>query len=246
MINQTFRYLIIIPAAFVFLSAAVFGVAQEPANIKQNARPATATPTPAPVPPAELEVSSTKFTYEFTQPEFFVRHIFIEHDAGGHGRITFERLHQDAAIVEPVELSATALARISSLWRSLNFLDSTQDYQAERQFPHLGTMRLGMEDAGRKRIAEFNWTKNDGALALTTEYRRVADQAILVFDISVARETQPLNGPKLMEELELQLKRNGLSDPKQMLPILRDITSDEHLPLIARNHAARLIKKLDK
>ena len=49
-----------------------------------------------------------------------------------------------------------------------------------------------------------------------------------------------------MEELEIQLKRNGLSDPKQLLPLLKDITSDEHLPLIARNHAARLIKKIEK
>ena len=107
-------------------------------------------------------------------------------------------------------------------------------------------MRLKMERDLRNRTVEFNWTKNQNAFALATEYRRVADQAILVFDISVARETQPLNGPKLMEELELQLKRNGLSDPRQLLPLLKDITSDEHLPLIARNHAARLIKKIEK
>jgi hypothetical protein len=49
-----------------------------------------------------------------------------------------------------------------------------------------------------------------------------------------------------MEELESQLKRNGLSDPRQLLPLLRDISTDEHLPLIARNHAARLIKKIEK
>ena len=67
-----------------------------------------------------------------------------------------------------------------------------------------------------------------------------------MFDISVARETQPLNGPKLMEQLELLLKRNGLADPRQLIPLLKDIIGDEHLPLIARNHAARLIKKIEK
>jgi hypothetical protein len=83
------------------------------------------------------------------------------------------------------------------------------------------------------------------ASLLINEYRRVADQAILVFDISVARETQPLNAPKLMDEFESQLKRNGLSDPQQLVPLLTEVSTDEHLPLIARNHALRLIKKIE-
>ena len=49
------------------------------------------------------------------------------------------------------------------------------------------------------------------AAALVNEYRRISDQAILVFDISVARENQPLNAPKLMELMESLLKRGGLS-----------------------------------
>jgi uncharacterized protein (UPF0147 family) len=49
-----------------------------------------------------------------------------------------------------------------------------------------------------------------------------------------------------MEEFELQLKRNGLSDPQQLVPLLKDISTDEHVPLIARNHALRLIKKIEK
>ena len=78
------------------------------------------------------------------------------------------------------------------------------------------------------------------------EYRRAADQAILVFEISVARESQPLNGPKLMEQIESMLNRKSLSDPQQLVPLLQDISNDEHLPLIARNHALRLIKQIEK
>ncbi|MBC8031307.1 MAG: hypothetical protein H7Z16_14430 [Pyrinomonadaceae bacterium] len=245
MTKQTFKPLIFLPAAFVLLSAAVFGIAQQPAG-KHNARPEVSTPASSPAKPDETKRSSAKFVYEFTQSEFHVRRITIEHDANGQGRITFERLRQETPIVDPLEISPAALARISGLWQALHFLDSKENYQSERQYPHLGTMRLSMAEDERKRTAEFNWTKNPNAFALVTEYRRVADQAILVFDISVARETQPLNGPKLMEELELQLKRNGLSDPRQLLPLLKDITTDEHLPLIARNHAARLIKKIEK
>jgi len=101
-----------------------------------------------------------------------------------------------------------------------------------------------MEQGTRKRVAEFNWTQNSDASTLVTEYRRAADQAILIFDISIARENQPLNAPKLMEVMESLIKRDGLSDPQQLLPLLQDLSTDEHVPLIARNHALRIIKKI--
>jgi len=103
-----------------------------------------------------------------------------------------------------------------------------------------------MEQGTRKRTAEFNWTHDENASALINEYRRVSDQAILVFDIGVARENQPLNAPKLMEQLEFLIKRSGLSDAQQLVPLLNEITTDEHLPLIARNHAKRLLKQIEK
>jgi len=177
---------------------------------------------------------------------FYVRHITIEHDANGRGQITFERLNEEIPIAEPLELSQAAMSRISALWQTLGFLDSQENYQSERQYPHLGTMRLRMEQEPRKRTAEFNWTNNKDAAALVEEYRRAADQAILVFEIAVARESQPLNGPKLMEQIESMLRRNSLSDPQQLIPILKDISTGERLPLIARNHALRLIKQIDK
>jgi hypothetical protein len=49
-----------------------------------------------------------------------------------------------------------------------------------------------------------------------------------------------------MERAEALLKRNGLSDPKQLLPLLRELSTDDHLPLITRNHALRLIKRIEK
>ncbi len=102
-----------------------------------------------------------------------------------------------------------------------------------------------MQRGDRKRVAEFNWTNNSDASTLVSEYRKAADQAILVFDISIARENQPLNAPKLMEAMESLLNRNGLSDPRQFF-LLQDLSTDEHVPLIARNHALRLIKKIQK
>lgn len=234
----------LLPVAFVILSAAVFGAAQQLPPAKHNTRPEA--PAAVPAQPKETSKDSTRYSYEFTQPDFLIKHIIIEHDASGHGRIRFVQRSEETFVEEPLQLSAEAMSRISGLWEGLRFLDSTESYQSDRSYPHLGTMRLKMERDTRQRTAEFNWTNHAQASSLVTEYRRAADQAILVFDLSVARESLRLNTPKLMEHMESLLKRNGLSDPKQLLPLLKDISTDDHIPLIARNHALRLIKKIEK
>ena len=230
-----------LPAALLILGAAIFTYGQD-AGAKHNTRPTQTAETAPAV--TESKSDPVKYTYEFSQPKFVIKHIVLEHDGNGRGKVTFERLNEDTPIVEPLALSSAALGRISAAWQGLRFLDSNTDYQSDKQFPHLGTMRIGMEQGGRKRVAEFNWTNNANAETLITEYRRAADQAILIFDIAVARENQPLNAPKLMEVMESYIKRNGLSDPEQLLPLLKDLSTDERVPLIARNHALRLIKKI--
>jgi hypothetical protein len=219
------------------------------ASFKSNARQQPSPSPPSPSPRREENKrppDPTRYSYEFTQPQFYIRHVLVEHDASGSGKITFEHQGDAAPLVDPVELSTAALGRIMGLWSDLRFLESNENYQAEKHFPHLGTMRIHMENGERKRTAEFNWTNNKQASALITEYRRVADQAIFLFDLSVARENQPLNSPKLMEQLENMLTRGDVSDPYQLVPLLRDLTTDERLPLIARNHAGRLLKRIEK
>jgi len=228
----------------IVASAAFSVAAQESPSHKQNARPESHSSAPAPQSATMLRGSAVRFSYEFTQPQFYLRHIVIEHDAAGHGKVTFERLNEEVPIVENLEISPKALGRISALWQGLRFLDSDTNYQSDKQFPHLGTMKLTMTDGEKKRTAEFNWSNVKEAAELAKEYRRIADQANFVFDISVARENQPLNAPKLMESFESLLKRNALSDPQQVVPLLKEVSSDERLPLIARNHALRLLAKI--
>ena len=217
---------------------------QDPAQTKRNDRQPE--PVSAPRPEDTKPPDPTRYSYEFTQPEFIVNHILIEHDASGRGKITFERKDEETPIIEPVELSSGPLGRVLDLWTRLRFLDSSQNYQTSRQYPHLGTMRLRMDDGNRKRTAEFNWTNNHLASALVAEYRRVADQAIFVFDIKLAREIRPLSMPQLMNLLEMLYIRNGLSDPRQLTSLLKELRTDDHIPLMARNHADRLLKKIEK
>lgn len=247
MTKRIFKAPDFLPVALFILSAAIFTAAQQPSESKQNARPEPSAPASAPRKVINTSDDNTaRFSYEFSQPQFQLRRILIEHDSNGRGQIRFDRLNEETPVVEKLEISPVAWLRISALWQALRFLDSDTNYQSDRQFPHLGTMRITMIQGTRKRTAEFNWSNNKEATALVTEYRRIAEQANLVFELSVARENQPLNTPKLMDLFESMLKRNWLSDPQQLIPLLKEISTDEHLPLIARNHALRLLKKIEK
>src|ERR1044072_5266524 len=216
--------------------------AQDKRNGRPEAQPSPSAELPkdSPKPPPAI-----KYTYEFNQPNFVISHVVLEHDSSGRGNVTFVQ-RTETPIEEPIQLSSAALTRILGFWRELRFLDSNENYQAAKNFAHLGVYKVGMDDGQRRRTAEYNWSDNKAAWALANEYRRAADQAIWVFDMKLAREMQPLNAPSLLTDLESRLTRNDLSDPQQLVPLLLELKTDEHIPLIARNHADRILKKIEK
>ena len=186
------------------------------------------------------------FSYEFSQPQFIISHIRIEHDESGKGKITFRKKDFDEEFTDPIQLTDATLEKIKTHFEALNFLDSTESYQHEKDFSHLGTMKISMRKNERERTTEFNWTSNPDAKTIADEYRKISNQYIWMFDISVARENQPLETPRIMKTLDSYLKRNEISDPPQMIPFLKDLSDDERIPLIARNNATRIIKEIEK
>lgn len=216
-----------------------------PAAGKKNARP-TAENSLNDVKKTESENLFT-FVYEFSQPAFVISHIRIEHDDSGKGTITFRKKDFDEEFTDPVQLSAITLEKLKAHFDALNFLESNEDYQYEKDFSHLGNMKITMRSKnGKERTAAFNWTTNSDAKALADEYRKLANQYIWMFDITVARQNQPLETPRIMKALDSYIRRDGISDPPQMIPFLKDLSEDERVPLITRNNAARLIKEIEK
>ncbi|HYH87492.1 MAG TPA: hypothetical protein VEX60_18705 [Pyrinomonadaceae bacterium] len=213
---------------------------------EEQTTPAAPTPANGAAAKPKEDASVVRYVYEFEQPNFFVYFIHIEHDDSGRGLIRFERRSDTEQITDPFELSPAALWRIRSRLAALKFLDSTENYQGERTYPSQGKTRFTLRREGRERKVEFNYSQNADAQALAEEYRRASEQALFVFDIKVALESQPLETPKLLNRLELLMTRDYLSDKQQLAPLLRELSEDERVPLIGRNQAARLLKKLDK
>ncbi|MEP7211844.1 MAG: hypothetical protein ABI791_02135 [Acidobacteriota bacterium] len=193
-----------------------------------------------------VEASKPVYFYEFTHPYYLVRKVIIEHDQNGKGKISFMKGGYTEPITDPLEVSPAAMERLRTAYAALNFLDSNENYQYEKDMPHLGVMKITLRKDGRERSSEFNWTVNKDAKAITDEYRKLGNQYIWMFDVNLARENQPLQAPGLMDELDSLLRQKGVSDPMQMLPFLQKLTLDERIPLIARNHATKIIAAIEK
>lgn len=216
---------------------------------KTNNREATPAPSPAKTNAAAAQATAQAavlYSYEFNQPNFTIPRILIEHDADGRGQVSFMRKNSEELFTDPLQIPPAALARLLSAWEALKFLDSDANYQDEKQFPHLGTMTLRMKEGTRERTAEFNWTHDEGITALVKEYRGIGEQQLFIFDVTLARQYQPSDTIKIFKRLEILLDRKELSDIAQLVPLLRDLTTDERIPLMARNHVTRLLKKIEK
>ena len=225
--------------------------------------PSPAVPSPTPVkvetkrnerPASDQKTGASKsqplfdptYFYEFSQPEFDIKKIIIEHDDSGRGTITFTKRMFGDTVTDPITISPAALERINAAYAALNFVDSRESYQYEKDYSHLGVMTFKLKKGGKERTAVFNFTVNKEAKVLADEYRKLANQFIWMFDISVARENQPLESPRLLDSLDGLLRRNEISDPSQMISLLKGMKDDERIPLIARNHATKLVERIEK
>ena len=208
---------------------------------KKNERPRGNSTNASISGPAELT-----YFYEFSQPEFLITKLVIEHDDTGKGTITFTRKLFDETVSDPLQVSPAALERINAAYAALNFLDSNESYQYEKDYSHLGVSTFRLKRAGKQRTTVFNFTVNKDAKALSDEYRKLGNQYVWIFEIGVARENQPLESPKLLDSLDALMRRNEISDPSQLVPLLNGIADDERVPLISRNHARKLVEKIGK
>ena len=227
---------------FIFLIFSVSATSQT----KKNRRPDDSGKPKTQPTQIKTKKKAPVYFYEFEKPEFLISRVRIEHDENGLGQIAFRKKDFEEDIVEPLHLSAETIRKLKENWAELNFLESSESYQSKRDYAHLGTMKISMKKKKLTRTTEFNWTDNLAAKSLVDEYRKIGTKYVWMFDITTARQNQPLESPRIMRALDSHLRRKSISDPEQMIPFLIELSEDERIPLISRNHASRLVKKIEE
>ena len=149
-------------------------------------------------------------------------------------------------ITDPIQLTPVTMSNLTTALTALNFLDSNEDYQTPRDHSNMGNVSITVKKNGKERTAKYNWSENKQAKFLLDEYRRITNEYTWKFEIGSARQNQPLQTPSLMTTLYSYIQRNEISDPPHLVALLTELSTDERLPLIARDQAAKIIKQIEK
>lgn len=235
--------LLILNLAILLLSGVATEAQTDRANGKKNDRPGKETSTQTKVDPVQ---NDSAYVYEFSRPGFVYQSITIRMDENGKGNITFERNDSDEKITDPIAVSPKTIATIRAAFESLGIPERVPDLQYERDYSHLGNMTFTRRTNGKEATIKFNWTENKDGKVLMDEFRRVSNEYTWRFEMELARSTQPLRTPGIMTNIDRYLTRGEISDPTSILDYLRSLATDEKLPLMARNHADRLVKRIEK
>ncbi|MEP7271231.1 MAG: hypothetical protein ABI882_06980 [Acidobacteriota bacterium] len=188
---------------------------------------------------------ATNYHYLFENERFTTPLIEIGIDGQGHGRFRFRRKDSEE-ITNQISVSMALVNQIQSLFDEVRFLDTQEDYQYKKDFSHLGKITLKLSRDGRQRSATFNYTSNPAISRLTDIFRSIATQENRVFEIETIRESDPISTPAQLRMLESELRSKQIAEPERLTPLLEKIKTDESVPLIARNHADRLLKMIQK
>ncbi|MCX7752149.1 MAG: hypothetical protein N2443_04680 [Blastocatellia bacterium] len=190
--------------------------------------------------------SSWSCTYTFEHPQLDPMRFELHFDDTGRGTFSFWRQEAEEPIVLPLQLLASTVERVKRDLEALRFLESTEDYRAEREMPSLGTVILRVRHGDRQRSVRFTLTRHEKMRELAQRLRGIAMQEYRVFSISLARQHGPLDLDKQLRGLESELKNGWLGEPEKLLPLLRDLEQDEDLLLMVRHRAERLMRWIER
>jgi hypothetical protein len=190
--------------------------------------------------------ASWSFNYKFENKRFYVPVIEIDLAADGAGEVRFQRGESDDVLDHKFKLLPATLTRIRQLVEVTRFLDSSDPYQAEKDFSHLGWVTLSVRQGERERQVRFNYTQNPQISEMADIFRGIATQEMHLFDIETSEQFQPLELPRLLDTIENDLKLQRITEPERLLPKLQEVAGNPTQPLIARNHATRIVSDIKK
>jgi hypothetical protein len=189
--------------------------------------------------------SGAHYHYIFENPRFTTPVQELEFDGSGQGKFRFKRKDADE-VVNKLSLSQEVLSQIQLLLDDMNFLSSDEDYQHKKDFSHLGNMTISFSRGGKERTVKFNYTENQSLSRLSDIFRNIVTQETRIFELEAVIANDPISVPAQLRMLESELKSKRVADPRRFDPILKNIKLDEGVPLIARNHADRLLQMISK
>jgi hypothetical protein len=204
-------------------------------------------PSPsAAAPTATVSQKSVAYSYAFDKSNFLVSHIEIELDADGRGRMSYTEKDASEPTVVEIALRPESLARLKQMIEKVGWTTLVSDDATLAKHENLGLTKVKVADGDAQRTATFTYTPDVSLQQAANFFRGLVTQHQRQTLLETARRFQPLDTPKQLRDLESELKGNRIAEPLALLALLRKLSTDERIPLIARNHAKKLADQVEK
>jgi hypothetical protein len=167
----------------------------------------------------------------------------VQLDAEAKGQIKFKK-RQAETVDLPIQLSAPARDKFTSLLAATNYLDHPETFESGKKIADLGAKRLTIELPSGKREGTFNYSLRKDITDLSTFFEALINQETLGFDITNAIQFERLSIPKRLEQVENELKANRIADPDRLIPLLERIEKDQQIMNYARSQAGKIKKQI--
>lgn len=187
-----------------------------------------------------------KYFYHFENEKFDTSLIDLAVNDSGRGTLRFRSKDADGVVENPVALKPETVALLRHLYTELAYLAGGERYQSKYDYPHLGTVTIGIADSDGERKTVFNFTQHPVMSKLLDLFRNIAIQELSYFRFELALRYYPLDAPKQLSALESNLKARRIPEPDRFVPVLKEILNSEQMLLIAKRQAGKILKEIEK
>ena len=190
------------------------------------------------------------------QEEDTGRLIFLKTFPGSHPEYTRvevsengSALFQGGKITDPEEpetftLSPETTKEIFRLAAELGYFRNLT-LEVSRKIASMGEKTFVYEKGARRGEVKYNYTRNKSAQQLQSLFENIAQGRTLMGELAFRARFDRLGVAESLREFDRALTSGRLVDLPEFVPVLARIEKDRRLMKLARNHAGRLIARLE-
>ncbi len=188
-------------------------------------------------------VGSSTFTYrrifKSSTPEFIEIKIKDDTDTGSY---EIRQLDEDAGAT-PFEISNSLRTKMFQLINQLNDFKGL-DLDVHRKIANLGEKTFRWEQGAEAYEVKFNYTVNPAATQLLQICEGLARQQELIDLLQRRMKYDRLGVDDALLQLETDLSKGVLPEPRRILPLLDQIAADSRFVEIARQKARAMAESI--
>lgn len=197
---------------------------------------------PEPARRGGLPATSIRFRKEFKQGQYERLSLWLNEK--GQGK--FEgRLREGDPIAREFELPAETMRQLLRGFEAMQFLNSTRDYESHLKVADMGRKTLRLEQNGRAREVQFNYSTDKQINTLADFLGGVASTELRLDALESTIKYDKLGLPDQLHALQNELKNHWLAAPELLLPVLRKIANNPATFNIVQRKAHQLILQIE-